>query len=182
MKIKYFLLVILSLALVLSVTGVQGRDRSMDIQLTSPAFKEGEMIPAQYTADGFNVSPPLAWDNIPDETRTLAIICDDPDAPGGTWVHWVIYNIPVKPRGLHEKIPQQKQMLNGTRQGTNDSGNIGYDGPAPPSGTHRYFFRIYALDKALNLEAGCTKQQLLQAMEGHTAAKGQLMGKYTRQE
>jgi Raf kinase inhibitor-like YbhB/YbcL family protein len=180
MKLKFFMLVMLTLVMGLPGAMVQGRENSIDINLTSDAFKNSEMIPAQYTADGFNVSPPLAWSNIPDGTRTLAIICDDPDATGGTWVHWVIYNIPVKPRGLHEKIPQQKQMINGTRQGTNSSGNIGYDGPAPPSGTHRYFFKIYALDKALNLEAGCSKQQLLQAMEGHMIAKGQLVGQYSR--
>jgi Raf kinase inhibitor-like YbhB/YbcL family protein len=153
---------------------------NMAIQIKSMAFEEGGMIPKKYTCDGPNVSPSLSWDSIPEGTKSLALICDDPDAPGGTWVHWVIFNIPANIKELTENIPPQKTISIGAKQGRNDFGQIGYGGPCPPGGTHRYYFKLYALDKEINLEAGSTKAQLLNAIEGHMLAEGRLMGKYKR--
>lgn len=152
----------------------------MEIEIKSKGFEEGEMIPERYTCDGLNVSPPLEWYSIPDGTKSLALICDDPDAPMGVWVHWVLFNIPANINGLPEKIPSQKRLDNGAKQGITDFGRIGYGGPCPPGGTHRYYFKLYALDTTINLEAGISKKELLKAMEGHIVAKGQLMGKYSR--
>ncbi len=152
----------------------------MDIKLTSTAFAEGGMIPRQYTCDGKDMSPPLAWSGVPTTAKTLALISDDPDAPVGTWVHWVLFNLPASVQGLPENVPTTKTLLNGARQGTNDFGRIGYGGPCPPSGTHRYYFKLNALDTELKLDAGATKAQVLKAMEGHVLAQGQLMGRYKR--
>jgi len=152
----------------------------MDIKVSSEAFEEGGMIPAKYTCDEDDISPPLAWDSIPEGTKTLALICDDPDAPMGTWVHWVLFNLPVDISELPENVPPERELENGAKQGTNDFGRIGYGGPCPPGGTHRYYFKLCALDAVLDLEAGARKPQLLEAMEGHILAKGQLMGRYSR--
>ncbi|MGD8534293.1 MAG: YbhB/YbcL family Raf kinase inhibitor-like protein [Candidatus Aminicenantes bacterium] len=152
----------------------------MDIKISSAAFEEGGMIPAKYTCDEEDVSPPLAWDSIPEGTKTLAFICDDPDAPMGTWVHWVFFNLPADISELPENIPPERELESGAKQGTNDFGRIGYGGPCPPGGTHRYYFKLYALDAELDLDAGARKQQLLEAMEGHILAEGQLMGRYSR--
>ena len=153
---------------------------AMDITVISAAFKEGEMIPKKYTCDGENVSPPLEWSGIPKGTKTLALIVDDPDAPRGTWVHWVLFNIPVNANGLSENILPRSTLKNGARHGINDSRTLGYDGPCPPGGTHRYYFKLYALGVGLSLESGATKAQLLKAMEGHVLGEGQLMGTYKR--
>lgn len=153
----------------------------MTIELTSPAFQAGETIPRQYTGDGADISPPLAWSDPPAETQSLALICDDPDAPRGTWVHWVLFNLPPDSRGLPENVPTFAILEKQARQGRNDFGKIGYGGPAPPRGKpHRYFFKLYALDAVLPLTAGASKTQLLATMEGHILAEGQLMGKYQR--
>ena len=162
-------------------TASKGKAGKMSIQVTSAAFNEGGSIPAKYTCDGINVSPPLKWASIPDTTKSIALIVDDPDAPRGDWVHWVVYDLPASLRELPEKVPPDEKILgNGGRQGATDFGKIGYGGPCPPSGTHRYFFKVYALDKLLGLAPGATKAQLLKAMEGHVLAEGQLMGKYKR--
>jgi len=150
------------------------------MQLTSPAFKEGEMIPKKYTCDGADVSPPLRWTSMPPGTQSLALICDDPDAPMGTWVHWVYYDIPGGTEGMPEKVDPQENPASGGIQGTNDFRRIGYGGPCPPGGTHRYFFKLYALDRMLKLAPGATKQQLLKAMENHILGEARLMGKYRR--
>ncbi len=150
------------------------------MEIKSPAFEAGGLIPPKYTCDGQDISPPLSWTNVPDHTKSLALICDDPDAPMGTWVHWVIFNLPADLKELPENTPFQKTLQNGAKQGKNDFRKIGYGGPCPPSGTHRYFFKLYALDTALNLEAGITKADLLKAMEGHILAESPLMGKYKR--
>ena len=152
----------------------------MAIRLTSTAFNEGEMIPAKYTCDGANVSPPLSWTGAPEKTKSLALIADDPDAPGKTWVHWVVYDLPASANSLPENVAKQETISSGGKQGTTDFKKIGYGGPCPPSGTHRYFFKIYALDDETELKPGATKDELLKAMEGHTVAQGQLMGKYKR--
>jgi Raf kinase inhibitor-like YbhB/YbcL family protein len=151
-----------------------------EIKLTSAAFKEGQAIPRTYTCDGVNISPPLEWSGVPKTAKTLAIVADDPDAPAGTWVHWVIYNLPADNIGLVENLPATEKLAAGGFQGQNDFEKIGYGGPCPPSGTHRYFFKIYALDIELPLKAGATKADLEKAMEGHTVAKGALMGTYSR--
>ena len=152
----------------------------MAIQITSPAFSEGEMIPARYTCDGSDVSPDLSWSGVPKTAKSLALICDDPDAPMGTWVHWVLFNIPAGAVGMPAEIPSSATLENGARHGKNDFRRLGYGGPCPPGGTHRYFFKLYALNTALDLDSGITKAQLVEAMQGHILAEGQLMGKYKR--
>lgn len=151
-----------------------------EIKLTSTAFKDGESIPRPYTCDGVNISPPLEWGGVPKTAKTIAIVCDDPDAPGGTWVHWVLYNLPAENIGLVENLPATENVKAGGFQGQNDFGKSGYGGPCPPSGTHRYFFRVYALDSELPLKAGATKADLMKAMEGHVLLQGQLMATYRR--
>jgi hypothetical protein len=154
--------------------------KQMALTITSSAFEEGAMIPKQYTCDGADMSPPLSWSGVPEGTKSLALIADDPDAPMGTWVHWVLYNLPPDSTGLPENVPPEETLANGARQGLNDFKKFGYGGPCPPGGTHRYFFKLYALDTMLDLSGRVTKQELLKAMEGHILAKGQLMGKYQR--
>jgi hypothetical protein len=151
-----------------------------EMVITSSAFKEGELIPSKYTCDGDDISPQLSWSGAPENTKSFALINDDPDAPSGDWVHWVIFNIPGSVKELPENIPHDKILDNGTKQGTNDFGQIGYGGPCPPGGTHRYYFRIYALDVYIDKDAGITKKVLISAMEGHILAEAQLIGKYKR--
>lgn len=152
----------------------------MTIKVTSSAFEEGSMIPHKYTCDGSDVSPPLAWKGIPEGAKTLVLICDDPDAPMGTWVHWVLFNLPASVEYLPESVPPDHELKNGAKQGRNDFRKIGYGGPCPPRGTHRYYFKLYALDTSLHLEAGASKADALRVMEGHVLAQGQLMGRYER--
>lgn len=153
----------------------------MEIKISSPAFADGGLIPSKYTCDGADISPPLQWETVLEGTKSIALICDDPDAPVGTWVHWVLFNLPAETKELAENIPSDKTLPDGARQGNNDWHRIGYGGPCPPGGTHRYFFKLYALDITLDLSAGATKAQLLGAMEGHILGQGQLVGKYKRQ-
>ena len=160
--------------------GTEG-GKKMDIKVTSSAFEEDGMIGAKYTCDGEDISPPLKWEGVPDGTKSIALISDDPDAPMGTWVHWVLFNLPADTRELAENVPADEVLASGAKQGTTDFGKIGYGGPCPPSGTHRYFFKIYALDTELGLAAGARKADLLKAMEGHILGEGKLMGKYKRQ-
>jgi hypothetical protein len=152
----------------------------MDIVVTSSAFRDGQMIPSKYTCDGDDMSPPIEWSGVPDGAKSVAIIGDDPDAPKGTWVHWVIYNIPPDLTGLPEDTPPDKVLDNGALQGMNDSGQTGYGGPCPPGGVHRYFFKVYALDIKIPLSAGATKLDLEEAMKGHILKRGQIMGRYKR--
>jgi Raf kinase inhibitor-like YbhB/YbcL family protein len=158
----------------------RSQERKMTLNLESSAFKEGQAIPRQYTCDGVNISPPLEWSGAPKNAKTLAIICDDPDAPAGTWVHWVLYNLPAENIGLIENAPATEKLAGGGLQGKNDFGKLGYGGPCPPKGTHRYFFKLYALDAELDLKPGASKSDLLKAMEGHIVAEGQLIGTYSR--
>jgi Raf kinase inhibitor-like YbhB/YbcL family protein len=157
------------------------REGGRKMQITSPAFSENSMVPAKYTCDGQDISPPLEWKDSPAGTKSLALICDDPDAPMGTWVHWVAYNISPNITKLDENVRPEKELKNGMRQGNNHWPKIGYGGPCPPGGTHRYYFKLYALDNIPDLKPGATKAQLLQAMKGHILAEAQLMGKYARQ-
>jgi Raf kinase inhibitor-like YbhB/YbcL family protein len=150
------------------------------MELRSQAFKPGGMVPAKYTCDGADISPPLTWSDPPAGTKSLALIMDDPDAPVGTWVHWVIWNIPATARGLEENVPKTASLPNGARQGTNDFKRLGYGGPCPPSGTHRYFFKLYALGTTLSLPPETTKSVLEDAMRHHILAQSELIGKYSR--
>ena len=152
----------------------------MAIKVISAAFQEGGMIPRQYTCDGQNISPPLAWDFLPSNAETLALIVDDPDARGRTWVHWVLFDLPTSAKNLAENVAPQETIAGGGKQGTNDFLKVGYGGPCPPSGTHRYYFRVYALDKELRLDSKTTKDQLTKAMAGHVLAQGELMARYGR--
>jgi len=155
----------------------------MTLKLISAAFEEGQLIPNRYTADGEDVSPPLTWSAPPKETKSLVLICDDPDAQfrGCTWVHWVLFDLPPQLRELQEAVPTQGTLKNGARQGKNDFGNLGYGGPAPPRGKpHRYFFKLHALDCVLDLKVGARKDEVLTACKGHILAEGQWMGTYQR--
>lgn len=179
------LLLVLALVLIgIYASGCSSKDlnKGEKIDLTSPAFTEGGTIPVKYTrvAGGSNVSPELNWASAPQGTVSFALICDDPDAPMGTFVHWVIYNIPAAARALPEGLPQEVQLADGTQQGQNNFENIGYDGPEPPGGTHRYYFKLYALDKKLELRGQVGKSELESTMKGHVIGWGQLMGKFTR--
>lgn len=150
------------------------------MQLKSPAFEAGGMIPAKYTCDGPDVSLPLRWADPPAGTKSFALIADDPDAPVGTWVHWVVWNIPADASGLDENVPKTASLPSGAQQGTTDFRRIGYGGPCPPSGTHRYFFKLYALDTILELPSSTTKRDLEGAMQGHILGQAELMGQYRR--
>jgi Raf kinase inhibitor-like YbhB/YbcL family protein len=151
----------------------------MTLSITSTSFAQGQPIPAAYSCDGKGMSPPLSWGTAPAGTKSWAMIMDDPDAPMGTFVHWVIYNIPAAATGLAEAMPTDAQLPDGSAQGQNSARRSGYMGPCPPGGTHRYFFKLYALDTMLSLSAA-TKDGLLQAMEGHILEQGELMGTYSR--
>ena len=181
MKNKIYLLVYLTVFFtiifaMLPFAGVEGGT----MELISSAFSEGAMIPGKYTCDGADVSPPLKWGALPDGTKSIALICDDQDAPVGTWVHWVYYDIPAGTEGLPENVATDDRRAEGGTQGINDFRKIGYGGPCPPGGTHRYYFKLYALDTTLNLSPGATKKQVLKAMENHIIGQTQLMGKYRR--
>jgi Raf kinase inhibitor-like YbhB/YbcL family protein len=154
-----------------------------EISLTSPAFQYGSPIPKRYSCEGDDVSPPLRWTGTPVGARTLAVVCDDPDAPRGTWVHWVLYNLSSDAVELAEAVPSLPELPSGARHGRNSGGDVAYGGPCPPPGKpHRYFFRLYALDISLNLHAGATKEELEQAIDQHVLGQGTLMGTYQRGE
>ena len=151
------------------------------MEIKSSVFDEGDMIPKRYTCDDVDISPPLSWTGAPEGTKSFALISDDPDAPVGTWVHWVIFNIPANVGELPEMVPPSNVLPDGTKQGTNDFRKIGYGGPCPPGGTHRYYFKLYALDTELSLDAGATKADVTGAMQGYILAECRLMGRYSRQ-
>jgi Raf kinase inhibitor-like YbhB/YbcL family protein len=153
----------------------------MALEIMSTAFSSGESIPTKFTCDGDDVSPPLQWSDPPQGTQSFALIADDPDAPAGTWVHWVLFNMPAESRSLPESVSPDPDLTDGGRHGENSWGRLGYGGPCPPSGTHRYFFKLYALDSALDLAAGARKDKLLNAMEGHILGQTEVMGVYSRQ-
>lgn len=152
----------------------------MQFALSSPAFTQGQPIPRKYSCDGQDVSPPLSWGEPPPHTRCFALIADDPDAPGGIFVHWVLYNIPAGSRALPEGVPKVGKLADESVQGSNSWQRLGYGGPCPPGGTHRYVFKLYALDTTLSLLSGASKQRLLEAMEGHIMGQAELMGVYRR--
>ncbi len=153
---------------------------AMELDIKSSAFEEGELIPEKYTCDGEDVSPPLSWTPPPKETKSIVLICDDPDAPMGTWVHWVLFGLSPDTLELPEGISHEKEVLGGAKHGLNDFRRYGYGGPCPPGGTHRYFFKLYAVDTQVGLNAGATKDEVLNALKGHILAEGNLMGRYRR--
>jgi hypothetical protein len=153
----------------------------MTLSVSSPEFKKAEKIPVKFSGDGQGVSPRIEWSGIPEKAQSLALIMDDPDAPGGTFSHWVIFNIPAGSKGLPEAVPSQPRLPDGSFQGKNSAGSIGYYGPYPPMGTrHRYYFSLYALDKKLELGSGISREQLLKVMEGRILDQGRLLGIYQR--
>jgi Raf kinase inhibitor-like YbhB/YbcL family protein len=154
----------------------------MSFELTSDAFVNGQSIPAKYACTGRNISPALSWNEPPAGTQSFALIVDDPDAPMGTWVHWVLFNIPADMRNLQEDLPSTGKNMDPSAiyVGKNSSSKTGYDGPCPPSGTHRYYFKLYALDTTIGLLPGATKEQVLKETEGHILAQAELMGTFSK--
>lgn len=151
------------------------------MELRSKAFKEGQSIPRKHTCDGPDLSPPLEWSDVPQGTNAFALLMEDPDAATGSWVHWLLYDLPAEARSLPEGVSPTETLPRGGAQGKNDFGRLGYGGPCPPPGRpHRYFFRLYALSSRVNLPPGASKEQLLRAMEGNVKAEAQLMGTYGR--
>ena len=153
----------------------------MGFALESSQLRPGESIPRQFTCDDKDVSPPLHWNSAPAGTKRFSLLTEDPDAPGGTFIHWMLYDLPANATELPQNVPQKKELPNGARQGRNGFGRIGYGGPCPPSGpAHRYYFRLYALDRKLDLAAGASRAELDRAMKGHILAQAELMGRYKR--
>lgn len=150
------------------------------MNVTSPNFAEGAAIPIQYTCDSSDFSPALEWTGAPENTTSFAVTCEDPDAPAGTWIHWVVYNIPGPAFMLAAKLPRMAEHPSGLRQGLNSWGRLGYNGPCPPSGTHRYIFTVHALDAELDLAPEATFDQLQAAMRGHILDSGRTTGIYSR--
>lgn len=153
----------------------------MAFRIESDVFNEGEMIPVKFTCDGENISPPLKWMDAPEATKSFVLIFEDPDAPAKTWTHWLLYNLPANQTGLRESVQNLKKFDNGALHGINDFKKYGYGGPCPPRGTHRYFFKLYALDCELDVDHGSTRKRLLETIEGHILGKAELMGRYKRQ-
>jgi Raf kinase inhibitor-like YbhB/YbcL family protein len=174
-KVAAAVVVIITFIITLGMGCIENPQRRFgNMKLFSSAFEDNGTIPSEYTCDGIDVSPPLSFSNIPENTKSLALIMDDPDAPMGTWVHWLVWNISANKTDFSkgENITYQ--------QGKNDFGDFDYGGPCPPSGTHRYFFKLYALDTMLKLNKGSTKKQLESAMSGHILEEAQLIGIYER--
>lgn len=155
--------------------------RPVTFAISSTSFASGASIPKKFTCDGADLSPELSWAESPGGTQSFALIADDPDAPVGTWTHWVLFDLPAQTNALAEGVAKVDEVPTGGRQGRNDFRRIGYGGPCPPPGApHRYFFKLYALDRMLNLKPGCSKQDVEQAMAGHILGKAELMGTYQR--
>ncbi len=157
---------------------IQNQEKQMDMQMRSPAFKPGSRIPSRYTCEGDDISPPLSWSEGPEGTRSYAVILDDPDAPSGTWTHWLLFNIPADRTSLPENLRRNRELPDGSRQGVNDFTQTGYGGPCPPDGAHVYCFRIFALDSVLDLDSEIKGADLLTAMESHVLADGVLKAEY----
>lgn len=152
----------------------------MALTLSSSAFAQGQSIPNEYSCKGRNISPALAWSGAPANTVSYALILDDPDAPAGTFVHWVLFNIPAIAHSLPQGLSHDPTFTDGAAQGNNSGNRQYYEGPCPPSGTHRYFFKLYALDTRLELPPGATADQVTKAMQGHILAQGELMGTFSK--
>jgi len=172
------------LALLLSMDAAANQQKggkAMAFEMKSAAFAQSADVPRKFTCDGQDVSPELSWREPPKSTQSFALIMDDPDAPVGTWVHWVLYDLPGTTRSLPEGVPKERELAGGARQGNNAWNRTGYGGPCPPPGpAHRYFFKLYALDSKTNLKPGATKAELEKEMQGHILAQAELMGRYKR--
>ena len=184
--LRFIYLLSFAIPLMMPVNGINNRQQKekrtkMDFKIASTSFRNGDLIPAKYTCDGVNISPPLNWQAHPQGAKTFALINDDPDAPAGDWVHWIVYNIPAGTAELKEAASSKKLLPAGSMEGKNDFGKSAYGGPCPPSGTHRYFFKLNALDTALSFQGNPNKKMLLDAMKGHILAQATLIGKYKRQ-
>ncbi len=175
-------LILFCLIILLSAGCITKEDNNMEnISISSDGFKEGDMIPDKFTCEGKDISPSVSWKGIPAGTKSIALIMDDPDAPGGTFVHWVLYNMPAKTLKLPEGMPHNQTLEDGSMQDMTGFGRPGYGGPCPPPGKpHRYYFKVYALDIKINLPPGASKNQLESSMNGHILASGELIGKYLR--
>jgi hypothetical protein len=170
----------LTLLAVISLAIVSNAQQGSAMKIQSSAFTEGQPIPQKYTCEGEDVSPALSWSDAPSNTKAFALIADDPDAPAGTWVHWVLFNLPAQAHQLPEGVPKTEQAAGGV-QGKNDFKKVGYNGPCPPPGkAHRYFFKFYALDGPLSLKSGATKQDVEKAIQGHVLSHAETMGTYQR--
>jgi len=175
-------LILFSCVIGIHVEAIGKEGYAMKLDIKSTAFGEGNSIPKQYTCDGSDISPQLSWSQPPEGTGSMVLICDDPDAPMGTWVHWVLYGLSPDTLEISENIPDDKEVLGGAKHGVNDFHKYGYGGPCPPGGTHRYFFKLYVVDtEVVDLEPGATKYEVLVAIKGYVLAEGQLMGRYSRQ-
>ena len=181
-RILFTCIVFVSLLSSCSSTATPTPEADMSLNLKSDAFVSGQSIPAKYSCIGKNISPALTWSDPPAGTQSFALIVDDPDAPAGTWVHWVLFNIAADKRSLPEDLPVTGKNVDPSAIyfGKNSSGNTRYDGPCPPSGIHRYYFKLYALDSIIDLLPGATKDELLKAMKGHILAQGELMGTFSK--
>jgi Raf kinase inhibitor-like YbhB/YbcL family protein len=180
-KFLLLLLVLPALALPQTTRHSPKKKKTSGFQITSPAFHGGGTIPEKFSCQGENISPQLNWKGAPAETKAFALVVHDPDAPHvGGFTHWVAYNIPANVSQIAENAPKQEQFPGGGMQGKNDDGKIGYTGPCPPSGTHRYYFYLYALNGELDLQPGATAQDLDKAMEGHVLGKAEMMGKFSK--
>ena len=173
-------LILVSCVIGIYVEAIGKEGYAMKLDIKSTAFGEGNSIPKQYTCDGSDISPQLSWSQPPEGTGSMVLICDDPDAPMGTWVHWVLYGLSPDTLEISENIPDDREVLGGAKHGVNDFHKYGYGGPCPPGGTHRYFFKLYAVDTVVDLDPGATKDEVLDAIKGHVLAQGQLMGRYSR--
>lgn len=174
---------IVILGLICGLLGIHtahGEEGQGEMTLMSPSLGESAPIPRRYTCDGEDISPPLSWDGVPGEAKALVLICEDPDAPRGTWVHWVVYDLPPESKGLPGGLPPHKLLSSGGKQGLNDFGRIGYGGPCPPMGVHRYVFSLYALDRPTGLPPGATRAMVGKAMEGHVVGMARIVGRYAR--
>lgn len=158
------------------------KETKMEITIESRDFKEGEPIPSKFTCEGSNISPQLSWTCETEGVKTYVLIVEDPDSPSGNFTHWIVYNIPSRVNSLMQNSTPTKNVPDEILMGTNDFGRIGYGGPCPPSGIHRYFFRMYGLNTAVHLDSGATKREVLKKMEGHIIARGELMGTYQKQK
>lgn len=179
---KAILIIVSLLPMFLAAQETQKSTIMEAIMIKTPAFTEGGMIPAKFTCEGENIFPRIDWSSVPAGTKSLALIVDDPDAPNGDWVHFVLFNIPADIHKLDEGFKVSSGVPAGVKSGKNSSGKLDYHGPCPPSGTHRYYFKLYALDVVLDQAQGIDKYQLLKVMEGHVLGFGELMGKYRREK
>jgi len=171
----------LGMTVLMLFAGIAFLQAAKTMTLSSNAFEDGGTIPRAYTCEGKDISPPLDWTDVPKAAQSLALVCDDPDAPGGSWVHWAAYDLSPVMTGLSENQPKTKIMTGGARQGKNDFGKLGWNGPCPPPGPlHHYVFALFALDTMSSFEPGLTKAQLLAAIKGHILAEARLTGTYQR--